>query len=311
MKKRFLSLILCLCLVCGSFVLSACKKDTGYNLDNLSADYFAIADACTTIEYNKTAKRLEFNYSSDAYKEGDVAYLNEVLNNVNPYTNLANYNQIFYNATSFVNNNIKSCSNNELNLPRATKDELVNKLTNFKNAVISIDLQTQYFSRGIHLEYVTNKFRYTGEECLNTFKSLLDSYNNAFRCAYELNLTLSNIYYNNVNSLSNPNYSNYTLESFNSADVLVYLDSRIENNMAYLSYNYYVNNLEGGKISSALITKTEVGDSETFGSMGAEFTNYQEKIKNINKDIDVNGFAQTINADSTTKQNFLNCAIIT
>ena len=91
MKKRFLSLILVLFLLPGAFFISACGKGGGYNLKNLSEDFYAIAkDENDNIVKNDN--KVVFNYSH--HIKNEEAYVNDAINTVETYINLKKYNQV-------------------------------------------------------------------------------------------------------------------------------------------------------------------------------------------------------------------------
>ena len=106
MKKKILSLILALVFIPSIFMFAGCK-DKGYKLVDLVKDYEKIGTKCENIKV--VDNKIEFDY--DVHTIGETGYLTECVNEIAPYTEIADYNILLDNLMGFVYENIDVCSN--------------------------------------------------------------------------------------------------------------------------------------------------------------------------------------------------------
>ena len=97
--KKFLSAVLVCALTLLSVVcFSACSKKKDYNLSNLKPTYETVADGCASATLS--ADKIVFNYGN--YKKDGYAYLENVINTVEPYTRLNDfYNPLLHSSKQF------------------------------------------------------------------------------------------------------------------------------------------------------------------------------------------------------------------
>ncbi len=299
MKKKILCLILGIFLCVGSIGLFACKKNTGYAIEQFKTDYADIAKECSAIYFNTNENRLEFDY--DVYEADGKHYLTEALQ-VEPYNNVENFNEIFYNSTKFISSSMNAISSKGYNVERALRDELQQKLEEFKVAILKVDLQTDELASQVH-------FNVTGDiqqgVYLQTLKYLLDSYNNLYFASYELTNTVSKIFFTYMRPNYNLDFSNTALADFNAEEVLAHLQSKIDYELSLLSYTYYQRNLASSDITEKIVTPS--GDrNPTFGNMGEAFDAYHTKANAIGGEHKFDqSLAETINSDTVMKEQFL------
>lgn len=280
MKRKFLSFILCLCLIGSIFGLAACKKDTGYKLGNLYDDYVAIASNHSCVVFNKENNCLEFDYSKFENTLG-VKYFENALSKENlPFKNLNEFNKIYYNSMSFVNSNIKDISSNAFSVKRGLRDDIKTRLNDFDTALKKVNLQTTNFAQSIS----ANEEDFTNELYLITFKHLLDSYDELYDVCYKFSLTFSQIYYSIEGNTDDIDYYSKGLNNFTEADIatnISHLGNRSKLSISFLSYEYYENYIQNEKMSTLLTTKTGAG----FPSMGQEYETYSSNVRQISYEI--------------------------
>ena len=124
MKFKFLSLVLVLLLLPGAMVISACGKGDGYNLANLSTDFYSIA-ATENDNIVKRNNKIVFNYSHHVYNS--KAFVTEAINSIPVYQNLVKYNNLFENQMSFSYEYIDECSN-DIEIDESLANNLENSL---------------------------------------------------------------------------------------------------------------------------------------------------------------------------------------
>lgn len=294
MKNKFLCVILCLCLLSGVFVFSACKKDDGYQLANLYNDYLAIAKDCRAVQFNNG--RLEFYYSNFKNAEDDYYLQNAINNSASPYNNLNSFNTIFYNSMLFFNQNVQSLSTNLFKVDKTLRNRLSSNLTDLNTAVKKIDLQTQEFARNI----ITNENDLNNQLYLITFEHLLNSYEELFDVCHELNLTFASVYYSVANTNEDVDFSGVEAQSLTDLNIEEYvgnLKNRANLSIAFLSFRFYEQNIENGVLSSQIVDNS----SGNFGTMGEEYNNYLAQVRAISN--------STPNTSNVNKQQFYNCIL--
>lgn len=295
MKRKLLSLIIAFVLIGSGLVLAACGGSSdGYNLSNLITDYKTQIGEISNVNVLND-NTIEFDYSQYVYNGRE--YLLDVVNNYEPYKYLQTYyNEMLKNSMAFIYSYIGICSNNNIDAPAELKDEVK---SNLDKLVFSLK------KTGSNVEAVADKIRKDNPpmqaECLNSLKNLFDSYDELYQSAFNLSSTLSQIYFNNAYSNSNPDYSNTSVNDYDANNTVLLLNSRIKYQIANLTQSYVEINLKGSDLSKSFTT---VGN---IASIPYSYSTYTNKINDIDMIVD-DTFGVTVNA-SDSKQEFLSSAI--
>lgn len=296
-RKSILCLILCLLLIPGALIFSACRDNGGYQLSNLSSDFKKIANQYENLNLTSDAK-LEFDYSIYTY-QGEQ-YFTNAINSTKPYNYIANfYNKLFDNSLSFVYEYIDICSTNELDVKKDKRELIEYNLQEFNSSVKTV-------STNISLVAEIMRFNINDDildsTCMNRLKNLFDSYDNLFQSAYNLTRTLSDIYFNYALTNSNYDYSSVNLEQFDATSLTNNLKSKIKMQISNLTQSYIERYVKGGELSSSF---TNIDTN--FGSTDSNFDEYLLNVSTIDREFN-SSIGESINF-SASKQNFYEAAI--
>lgn len=294
-KKFCLSLILCLILMPGLFVFTACGDDNSYSLSNLYTDYMTIVTKHEYLSLNSNHE-IVFDYD-DIQIQGNqnVSYI--FLNK--PYSNLTNfYNPLLNNSLKFFSSYFEVCSSNNLNVSASDRDALKVALDEFDSAL------TNMYNRTINVVDIlrTGEDYYTDVH-MTRLTNLFESYENLYTTAFNLSYTLSNIYFNYAITDANPNYSTQTLSEFDASRVVVNLRSRICEQIVNLSQVYIVNNVNGMRLYSSLVAR----ENEEFPDFPSSFDDYIADVELI--DLTFNSTLGSYINTSDRKEDFYHASI--
>ena len=235
MKRKILSLILVLMLIPFASVFTACKKDEGYNLNNLKVEFNAISNG------NKNIKIVEGNFVFDF---SNHRYLGDVVETVEPYNELNKFNTLFSNLMSFACDYVELCSANEVVKNVELKNQIKEDLDNLMKSINNVDRCIDMFSESINGSYGANLSE--EQDCLTRFEILLETYGTMYEKAIDFNNTLADLYFNNVLINSNPDIYSIKYEDFNSSVVISKLNSRLQYQKFLLSQSYFEKYLGNG-----------------------------------------------------------------
>ncbi len=296
-KRRFLSLILCLLLIPGAMLFTACGEDDGYRLSNLSTDFYNIANSYENVNLTSD-DRIEFDYSIYVYE--NEQYFTNAVNSTIPYNNLNNfYNRLFDNSLSFVYEYIDRCSTDELDVERDKRNMLQYRLQEFNESLRNVSNNVTLVAEIMRFNINDSILDRT---CMNRLKNLFDSYADLYQTAYNLTRVLSDIYFNYALTDSNFDFSSVELDQFDATRVTNNLNSKIEMQISNLTQSYIELHVKGGDLSTRLTT-----DNNGFGSVDSSFNEYLSQVSQI--DIDFNStIGESINF-SANKQAFHEASI--
>lgn len=301
MKKRVLSLILCLFLIPGALIFTACGDDDDYNLANLSTDFYAIASNYETLNLT-IDNEFEFDYSNFVYQ--DEQYFTDAINTTVPYSYLGSYyNSLFSNSMAFVYDYINVCSTDSIDAPQNLKNELKQNLDDLNYALRTVDADINMVADRLRFNLNSNT-EITNESCMSRLKNLFDSYDELFASAYALTDTLAEIYFDYALNDANPNFYEQSLDEFNALSVTSNLNAKLKLQISNLTEIYTELYLGGGIVSTAYTT--QVGGA--FASLEENYSTYMAQVAEINKSFDPS-IASAINGSTSLKQNFYNLAI--
>ena len=301
MKKRVLSLILCLFLIPGTLIFTACGDDNDYSLTNLSNDFYSIANNYENVNLT-IDNEFEFDYSNFVYQ--DEQYFTNAINTTVPYTYLGTYyNPLFSNSMSFVYNYIDICSTDSIEAPQSLKNELKQNLDNFNAALRTVDADINMVAERLRFN-INSNVDITNESCMTRLKNLFDSYDMLFSSVYALTDTLAEIYFDYALNDANPNYYDQSVDDFDALSVTSNLNAKLKLQIANLTEIYTELYVSGGKLSTAYTTQV----NGVFASLEENYSTYMARVADIDKSFDPS-IASTINSSATLKQNFYNLAI--
>lgn len=298
MKRRiWLSLLLCLLLIPGATIFTACGDGEGYQLSELRTDFNEIVTKYDNVNLTSD-NRIEFDYSIYTYQ--NEQYFTDLVNSSRPYSHLNNfYNRLLDNSLQFVYNYIDRCSTNELDVEREKRNKMQFYLQSFDSALNDVSLNTSLVAEILRFNINGNMFN---SVCMNRLKNLFDSYDNLYLAVYNITDCLSDIYFNYALSDYNFDFSSIKIDQFDANRVTNILDSKIQYNIVYLTRNYTERNVKGGSLSTTLTT-----DTNGFPEVGYNLQEYQQKVSQADR-----SFSDTIGDEinaSALKQDFFEASI--
>ena len=315
MKKKILSLILALVFIPSIFMFAGCK-DKGYQLVDLVKDYEKIGTKCENIKV--VDNKIEFDY--DVHTIGETGYLTECVNEIAPYTEIADYNILLDNLMGFVYENIDVCSNANIEAGAEIRNNLKFQLDEFANAVYELDVHINHWAKIIEFNYSsTDKTEMTNVQCLSRFKNVLTAYNNLFQKAISFSNGLADLYYNYALNDANPKVYNTSLVDFDASVIVSKLQGRVKyeiSNLSQLFVEIYVdgNNLPTELTTPIVLNKGEDNETIIFKTFELNKTGfaYLDKVNNLNRifadDFNAEQAVEKANAN-LNKQNFYNLAV--
>lgn len=311
MKKKILSLILVFMFVPAIFMFAGCK-DKGYKLTKLETDYNSIAESCTNVKI--IDNKIVFDY--DNYKIGSTKFLSETINNVEPYTNLKQYNVLLDNLMGFVYEYIDVCSNKNIEASKAVRNNLKTEIDELSETIFDIDVYISQWAEVVEFNYNDDV---TNSQCLSRYKTLLMGYNDLFQKAINFSNSLSSLYYNNALNDANPRIDNIAIEDFDSSVIISKLHGRVKYEISNLSQIFVEIYVDGNDLPTSLTTPIVVNEGEDdeyviFNSLSLNQTNfdYLTKVNNLNRVFDVDFDAETaieIANGSDKKVQFYNLSV--
>lgn len=250
--------------------MSACSKGGGYNLKNLSNDFYSVAAEEDDDIIVKDDNKIKFDYSKYVYNQ--ETYVVNAITTYDVYKNLNNYNTLYENIMSFAFNFVELCSNNEVEIEKEIKNSLENKLTELKSAIKDVAICTDLFA-GI-LKTTSDEVKATDSTCLHRFETLLTSYEKLFEKATYFNAELSNVYFNHLLTNSNPNVSDVTAAAFDVSVVVNNLNARKHWQISNLSTAFAEMYINGSNIAHEIIE----GGSINLNPTGFEYSTLVSSI---------------------------------
>lgn len=237
MKKKFLSLILCFCLIFAPIFFSGCNK--GYTKEDISNLFVSMKTNEKTKDFFN-GNTLVVNFNSVADDVNSKGYIFSAVYNY--YLNCSSY--LFVNVVNkydkidaisdAVSYSIKDFSTEQI-------ADIYNKLS-----VVNNNLKTFYDSKSV--------YEITNEEL--HYKELLHDYNNLIVSLYNFNFSFADYYFGGVGHVDFSN-SQTELSDSNIREMLCY----ILLNLSKVTFNYEVLNYTPsnplGEVKNSFINKTE------------------------------------------------------
>lgn len=267
--KKFVSFVCIACFLISSCFVFACKKDSGYNLDNLKSQFFEISTKYQRVELKDN--KFVFKFGED----GSQVVENLIANSDSRYHNLTSYNTVLDNSLDFAYKYIDYCSNNSLAVDKDYKNQIESSLKELDSSFDVIDRAIGEFS------HIVKTFEHdpNNERCLQSYKNLLNCYEMLFFDAVDLSTKLCNIYFEYYLTDQNPDYCKMSITNFEQDVVVARLKPRISYQIVELTRNFVETYLDGGNVSDLVANKGLEFD--------INFNNYSTNVKMINVNIDV------------------------
>ncbi len=221
MKRKIISLILVLMLLPLASLFSACGKDKGYNLNKLENDFYKIANENENVKIEDN--RFVLDYSAHTN-------VNIIINAVEPYTSLSDYNYVFNNLMTFSFAYIEECSQNSPTANAKIRNKIKYNLRELKKSVSDVNDCFDIFAEMLNISQADP----TADACLSRYKNLIDTYEDMYTSAINFSNSLSNYYYDHILKDGNPKVYSINLDKFNPNPIVAKLESRI---------NYQITNL--------------------------------------------------------------------
>ena len=299
MKRRIFSIILCLLLIPGAMIFSACGE-SGYDLTELYDDYIAIGDHYNNVNISNDGE-IEFDYS--VYTDSDGGhYLQDAISSQYPYVYLDTfYNNLLENSLIFVSNYIDVISVDNLDASESERDALKASLDRFDEALGNTSSAVDELARIVRGNLMSGNI--TNQTCRAELKVVFDSYDELFSASFELNANVANIYFKYSVPASNTNISTIDISNFDALTVTNYLDGKSKSHISNLSFAYVEKFVAGGELSRQLTTP--IGNQ--YPSLGEDYSAYLEEVNSI---FDVPDASIGLNiTQGANKQTFYNTAI--
>ena len=266
--KKLLCLLLVLFLIPGAFLFSACAKDESYKLSNMQKDLLAIADdyKCVVAVDNK----LKFDYSE--FKVGERQVLANNINNLEPYTNVKLYNQVFDNLMAFTYEYAGICSNDSFKIDAKVRNDIKTKIDDLSASFEVIDINVRSLA-----DIIITEDNSTNDIYISRLNNVLKSYGGLFKAGTELTNVIADLYFNKILYNSNPDISDIALEEFNSTVVVGNLNARVKNAISLLTQNYVETYISNEALVNQLLTNNE----GTYGKLNLEVGNYKHYVTKL------------------------------
>lgn len=266
MKKRIISFILVLMLLPISSLFVACGKDEGYNLNNLSADFYNVEQENNNVKIVEDKIVFDYIYQTNLYEAVLTSY---------PYTELSNYNKVFENLMAFTFEYIDECSNNAATSDKALKQDLQQKVINFKTELLNVNACTNMLEEIINVSGINN---IQDQACLTRLENLFKSYDGLYSAGYALTNALYYFYYNNILSDANPDVYVLNASEFKVEIIINKLKSRLSYQVSRLSQSFVERNIDGGIIAEEIINN--------HATLDLNKDNYLSSVSKVNVDFD-------------------------
>ena len=268
-------------------LFSACGKDDGYNLNNLQKDYNKI------VKDNNNVQLIEgeiiFDYSNHPFVQ-------EVVNSIEPYTSINNYNFVFKNLMAFSNSYVDECSNNGKTKNAKIKNQVKENLNQLSKSIGDVNECFNMFAEMINV----SQEDLTGNACLSRYENLIKTYEDMYQSAINFSNSLSDLYYNYILRDGNPNIYAINYNNFNSNIVVTKFESRIKYQLSNLS-QCFVEMYVGGDFAEKIVNKEITFDLSK--------NNYLNNITLLNKEIESIQIAVEKANHNNNKLNFYSLAI--
>lgn len=299
-----MNLIIAMVILFSGFAFSACgESGRGYQLSNLADDYRRYVSSLENVNLGE-AKDQTITFDYDSYEYNGNKYLSAKINDStagNPYAYTRTYyNVLLDNSMSFIYSHLNILSeNSSIEAPASLRNEAKTHLDQFYTALKR--------TSG-NVEAVADHIRQNKEEStrLAGLKNLFDSYTELYLAAFNLSSSMEDIYYNYAYNNANPDYSTTDVDSYNSANTIVLLNSRATQHKTHLTQSYFNMHINGSTASKDFTTNGANVNAiiNNFNS----YNNSMSKLYQINVDHD-DPVHVRLNNNATAKQEFLDLAI--
>mgnify|MGYP004686081837 FL=1 len=269
MKKFWCLILICAATLLSVISFSGCSKKNQFNLGGLKANYETLADDCVVASLD--TDKIKFDYS--VFKIDDTAYLEQTINNVEPYKRLNDfYNPLLNNSMSFAYSYINVCSNSSIKVDESVMENLNDSLTSLKNAIKNVDNHIDTLAKCVKFEYPNPDYN-----SLTALKAVFDSYDELINSALNYNYNLSSVYFNNALTSAVDDYSKYTLENFDANKTMINFKSQTDSQILNLTRAYFNTYVRGNVLTETFVSKS----GSNYNKPDENYTNYMSNVASI------------------------------
>lgn len=296
MKKFWCLILICAATLLSVISFSGCSKKNQFNLGGLKANYETLTDDCVVASLD--TDKIKFDYS--VFKIDNTAYLEQTINNVEPYKRLNDfYNPLLNNSMSFAYSYINVCSNSAIKVDESVMENLNDSLTSLKNAIKNVDNHIDTLAKCVKFEYPNPDYN-----SLTALKAVFDSYDELLNSALNYNYNLANIYFNNALTSAIDDYSKYTLENFDANKTMINFKSQTDSQILNLTRAYFNTYVRGNVLTETFVSKS----GSDYNKPDGNYTSYMSNVASISLgksfEDSLTSKMEIINSDTDLKQSF-------
>ncbi len=268
MKRKLISLILCITMVSGLFLFVGCGNRNGYNLNNLQKDYLQVANNLECVDINRRGEiDLFFNTQSQ-------------IENIQPYAKLNSYYTVlFNNAMSFTYEYIDECADNSIKASTSVKNSLRNSITRMNESLRKVNTSLIGLNGIVWSVINTEGIAEVSKSpvCLSRLENVFYNYEELIVSAVNLSQNLANLYYNYALSSSNSDISKLTLAEFDVERAVLTVQTRTKHQIVNLTESYLNTYVLGAGLAEYYTTPI----GTTFYMVEANFSSYTASVDEI------------------------------
>lgn len=246
--KKIISFILTLLVLPCSLILVGCA-DQSYKLSNLQSDIDTMIAEYEIVVEKGEGFTIDYSY----FRDGTDKYVENIINNIQPYTSLKDYHFVLNNLMTFANDYIDECCNEDVKVDGWLRDRLKDNLDDVSMDLSALENSTRTWAGVVKDVY---KLQDISQEasCLDRFKTVLDDYADLCESVSNFADSISRIYFDYVLVDSNVNFYGISYEDFNLNMLINKLDARIKNYVSASSQLFVERNVLTSTLSTNITT---------------------------------------------------------
>lgn len=289
MKKKLLSLILCLSFIFGTCLFVACNNVGAYKLSNFKTDYEKVVEDCENVSMSNGVITLNYGY----YGSGDKS-IKKLMSINASYAQLKKYDVIFANSMSFVYQNYQVCSADTVEAPAEVKNDVYNKLKNFDNSLLKVSSSLDALAEILNLDNDVNSV-----SCKLRLSNVYELYEELICNAIKLNDSVANLYFNHVLTGADFKFVNIPEQDFNAEIVINNLSAVLAEQKVRITDLFLETNL---------LNSNNINNIINNGVFASGYNAYLVEIATINKTFDNDAAIQAMN-DVSNKSIFYKLSV--
>ena len=276
MKKKLLSLILCLSFLFGTCLFVACNNIGGYKLTNFKTDYEQIVNDCDNVSISNGNISLNYDYYGNGSKS-----IKTLVSNNNSYAQLKKYDVIFDNAMSFVYQYYEVCSAETIEAPVGIRNDVYNKLNELSDSLLKVSNSLDALSVILNLDSNVNSVA-----CNLRLHNVYDLYEELIIKAIAFNDSVANLYFNHVLTGVDFKFADITEQDFNAEIVINNLSAVIAEQKVRITDLFFERDI---------LNSDNIDNIINTGIFAEGYTEYLAEIEKVNKTFDNDATIQAMN----------------